>query len=110
MAVMRVACGTVAGVPENWAGDDAAGVSPHTQENFDRFYQVLTAQYEELYETCEEYAYAKSRMSAAALARKMTIGLDCGTANKDGLGIQRACKVLGIKHTYKAIREFLGAK
>ncbi len=31
----------------------------------------------------------------------MTRGLINGSASKDGEGITRTCKVLGIKHTYK---------
>ncbi len=34
-------------------------------------------------------------------------GLQDKTANHDGEGIRRACKAVGIKHTAKAIREYL---
>ena len=37
----------------------------------------------------------------------MTVGLAKGGANKDGEGIKRACKAVGIKHTYAAISAFL---
>jgi hypothetical protein len=41
------------------------------------------------------------------LAVRMTDSLKSGAANKDGNAIKRTCKVLGIKHTYKALKEFL---
>jgi hypothetical protein len=38
----------------------------------------------------------------------MTQFLKDGTgANKDGEGVKRTCKILGIKHTYKAIQTYL---
>ena len=37
----------------------------------------------------------------------MTKGLTNGSASKDGEGIKKTCERLKIKHTYKAIREFL---
>lgn len=40
------------------------------------------------------------------LAMRMTDGMLAGTANKDGDAVKAACKTLGIKHTYKAIKEF----
>ena len=39
----------------------------------------------------------------------MTLALAKGEANKDGEGIKRVCKRLGIKYTYKAIGEYLNA-
>ena len=50
---------------------------------------------------------AASRYTPQELAEKMTRGLINGSASKDGEGITRTCKVLGIKHTYKAIKAFL---
>lgn len=43
------------------------------------------------------------------LAVRMTDGLVTGAANKDSAPIKRACKALGIKHTYTAIREYVGS-
>lgn len=40
------------------------------------------------------------------LAMRMTDGMLAGTADKDGDAIKATCKALGIKHTYKAIKEF----
>ena len=85
-------------------------IEAHTQVNFDQFYETLKAQYVDLFANSPEYAYSASRITPEALARKMTIGLDCGTANKDGEAIKRTCKALGIAHTYKAIRTYLGEK
>jgi hypothetical protein len=37
----------------------------------------------------------------------MCAGLADGTADKSGEGVKRTCAVLGIKHTYKAIKAYL---
>lgn len=80
---------------------------PHTQINLDAFCARLEIEYAHLFANDPEYAYAASRTTPAALARKMTLGLDNGQANKDGDGIKRTCKHFGIPHTYKAIRDFM---
>jgi len=80
-----------------------------THINLEAFNAQLEKEYAELFKT-EEYAYSASRITASALARKMTLGLDNGTANKDGEGIKRTCKHFKIAHTYKGIREFLSAQ
>ena len=66
-------------------------------DNLNKFNTILAA----------EYVRAYAKFTPAELARKMTLGLDNGNANKDGQGIKNACKILGIPHTYKAIRAFL---
>lgn len=66
----------------------------------------LAGEYARLF-TTEEYAYVASRTTPMDLAVKMTNGLLNGTANKDGEGIKNTCKMLGIKHTYTAIRAYL---
>ena len=71
------------------------------------FVLVLTGKYRELFETDPDYAYSRARLSPEALAAKMTEGLRTGSANKDGKGIQRTCKALGIKYTYTAIKAYL---
>ena len=78
--------------------------------NADRFIEVLTAQYRDLFANDPEYAYSAQRTTPEALAGKMTVGLAKGSANKDGLGIKRTCKALGIKYTYTAIRAYLTAE
>jgi hypothetical protein len=81
----------------------------NTQENLDRFHAELAKQYTRLFET-PSYALAARLNTPEGLARKMALGLDNGTANKDGEGIKAACKALKIPHTYKAIRTFLNEK
>lgn len=81
-------------------------MKPATQKNLDAFAAQLEKEYIELFKT-EEYAYSASQITPSALAKKMTLGLDAGVANKDGDGIKRTCKHFQIPYTYKAIREFL---
>ena len=76
------------------------------QAQFDKFYATLAEQYRALFQT-PEYAIAAARYTPEDLARKMTCGLAAGTANKDGEGIIKTCKALGIPHTYKAIRAYI---
>ena len=76
------------------------------QTNKDTFSAILASNYTELFKT-PEYALAASRYSPEALAEKMTEGLLTGSANKDGDGIKKTCKQLGIKQTYIAIRNYL---
>jgi hypothetical protein len=83
---------------------------PHTQANLEAFNTQLEKEYERLFKEDPEYAYAASKTTPSALARKMTLGLDAGSANKEGEGIQRTCKALGVPHTYKGIRAFLSAR
>lgn len=77
-----------------------------TQLNLDAFCTELTKQYTELFKT-PEYEFAARRTTPEALARKMTLGLDNGQANKDGEGIKNTCKHFEIPYTYQAIRAFL---
>lgn len=77
------------------------------QSRLDLFYSELESQYQFLFFSDPEYAYAASKMMPCQLARKMTLGLDCGTASKDGKAIRKVCQKLGINHTYKAIRAYL---
>lgn len=80
-----------------------------TQINLEAFNARLELEYTELFKT-PEYAYSASKITPSALARKMTLGLNNGTANKDGEGIKRTCKYFRIAHTYKAIRAFFNEK
>ena len=84
--------------------------TPHTQINLDAFNVQLAKEYAELFKSDPTYVYAASKMTPEALARKMTLALDAGTGNKDGLGIVRTCRYFKIAHTYKAIRAFLNGK
>ena len=62
-------------------------MNPYTQINLDAFCEQLTIEYRELFAKDADYAYAASKTTPEALARKMTLSLDQGTANKDGAGI-----------------------
>jgi hypothetical protein len=76
--------------------------------NLERFVTVLTDQYSQLFEhEPTNYGMAKARYTPAELAEKMTMSLKNGTANKDGEGIKRTCKALGITYTYKALNAYL---
>jgi hypothetical protein len=69
----------------------------------------LQRAYTDLFANDPEYAYSAARCTPSELASKMTLGLARNKANKDGEGIKRVCKLLGIKYTYKAIDEYLNA-
>ncbi len=71
------------------------------------FENHLKNAYEDLFANNPEYSYAASRTTPVDLAHKMTESLITGQGNKDGDGIKRACRAVGIKHTYNAIKEYL---
>jgi len=77
--------------------------------NLDAFCGYLTAQYADLFKSDPDYASVSTRTTPADLARKMTLALSAGTANKDGKAIKAACAHFGLPHTYKAIRAFFDA-
>lgn len=80
---------------------------PHTQVGLDAFYRELTEQYRYLFVHAQDYRYSAQHTTPEALARKMTLGLASGSANKEGAGIKGTCHKLGIAYTYKAIRAYL---
>ena len=53
-----------------------------------------------------EYPWLGTR-AVGEVADKMVAAIRRGDFNKDGSAIKATCKELGIKHTYKAIAEFL---
>lgn len=81
--------------------------------------EKLTANYAKWYNTYlpvltnaiehnSDYEYTrKTCTDIPALAHKMTIGLVSGASSKDGSAVKTTCKLLGINHTYKAIKEFI---
>lgn len=73
----------------------------------EEFITTYAAELSISFATDPEYAYSAATISPQDLARKMYISLKAGTANKDGKAIQRTLKRLGIKNTYKAIKEAL---
>lgn len=52
-----------------------------------------------------EYAWPADHIPQ--IAERMADGLLNGRANKDGEAIRRTCRLLGIKHSYRAIRAFM---
>ena len=82
-------------------------VEVHGTTNVQTFVNTLARHYAELFVTDSEYAYSAARITPEALAAKMTAALVAGTANKDGAGIKRTCKELGISYTYGAIATYI---
>ena len=80
-----------------------------TQRNRAIFELHLTKAYEDLFASNPKYAPAAARHTPSELAYKVTLGLAQGGTDKEGEGIKRVCKLLGIKHTYKAIWTYLNA-
>ena len=79
----------------------------HAQTNLDAFYGRLVVELRRLFREDPEYSYAASQTTPDVLAMKMTLGLDNGSASKDGKAVSATCKHFGIPHSYKAIRQFL---
>lgn len=73
------------------------------------FRQHLEIAYTDLLENNPDYAYVATKTTPADLAEKMTENLANKTASLEGDGIKRVCKILGIKRTQKAIKEYLTA-
>lgn len=67
----------------------------------------LQRAYTDLFANNSEYSFVASRTTPSELAFKMTLLLAKRKASKDGEGVKRACKAVGIKHTYKAIVVYL---
>jgi len=86
------------------------------QARYDRFYTMLRGYYAGLFGSDADYARVSTRTTPDELARKMTASLASGTADKyvtdaaDGKAVKHTCAALGIKHTYKAIRQYLGVQ
>ena len=77
-----------------------------SEERYNKFKETLAKHYDVLYRTNDEYRSIMQKLTPRELADRMSANLLTGSANKDGEGIKRTCKELGIKHTYKAIREY----
>jgi len=77
------------------------------QEKQNQFSETYRAQ---LKACAEEGLYEWPKENADAIATKMLNGLftNPGGVNFDSPAFKRTCKALGIKHTRKAIVEFLG--
>lgn len=75
--------------------------------NTERFTLALTEAYRDLFVNDPEYATVAGELSPEQLADIVTRALAHGIASKDGAGIKRACREVGIKPTYQAIKAFL---
>jgi len=53
----------------------------------------------------EEYAWPIENLEA--VCERMVAAVERGSFNKDSRSFKLTCKALGIKHTYKAIVEFI---
>lgn len=53
----------------------------------------------------DEYAYPAD--TVPEVAGRMRAAIERGTFNHDGRGFRNTCRALGIKHTRRAIAEFL---
>jgi hypothetical protein len=52
------------------------------------------------------YAWPDSEFET--VFKRMVEAISRGSFNKDSIALKNTCKDLGIKHTYKAIKEFTG--
>lgn len=77
--------------------------------NKEIFQAELTKQYTILFAGDPEYRFSASTTTPEDLAKRMTEALAKGSGSKDGKGVKNTCKNLKIKHTYKAISEFLNS-
>jgi hypothetical protein len=74
--------------------------------NADRFFTEYRKQLENaLRDYPQEYAFPASELPN--VFERMRVAIENGSANKDSRAIKATCKMLGIKHTYTAIREYL---
>ncbi len=76
--------------------------------NKDRFISLLAAKYEVLFQS-EQYTQVAKNFTPLSLAKEMTLKLQNGTADNQGLGVKLTCKELGIKNTYTSIKTYLGS-
>lgn len=74
--------------------------------NFECFLEVYAEKLKEALKLHpEEYAWPESELPK--VLERMRAAIERGTFNKDGHAFKAACKELKIKHTYKAIKEFI---
>ncbi len=73
-----------------------------------QFRKALETAYADLFANNADYAYSASKTSPAELAKRMLNAAVTGSINIDGEGVRRACKACGIKHTLRAVLEFVG--
>lgn len=100
-----------AATPSPTAGEPAAtdAVTSGPQAHMDRFESILADRYRALFAAFpSQYMGAMQKHTPESLAALMTRGLAATPvdASKEGKGIEQTCKILGIKHTYKAIKAY----
>lgn len=69
--------------------------------------RLLKEAYATLFVADPQYAYAAAKNTPEQLAEKMLAAFVGGTGSIEGEGINRACKGLKIKRTYKSIEAFI---
>ena len=75
--------------------------------NLNRFLEVYR---EELVKSVSENPDAYALKDIDFLFARMRLAIEAGTFIKDSTTFKNTCKRLGIKHTYKAIKEFIGGE
>lgn len=74
--------------------------------NFDRFIDAYASHLRHcVTELPGQYTYGIDKVPA--VVGRVADAIRRRSYNKDGLAFKRTCKQLGIKHTYKAIAEFI---
>ena len=72
-----------------------------------RFWIILTNQLEYLFDNDTRYAIVREKNLPSDFAKKIIDGLLDYTADNRGQAVVNTCKALGIKPTYKAIKQFI---
>ena len=79
-----------------------------SEEKLNQFMAIYTpALKEAVIKYPEEYYWSVDKVPE--VAEKMRAAIMRGSYDKDGRAFPVACKALGIKHTYKAITEYLNS-
>lgn len=74
--------------------------------NLDKWMKEYESQLRKhFHERPEKYWYPENGLDL--VVQKMKTAFQAGNYNKDSVPIKLTCKALGIKHTYKAINEYL---
>lgn len=73
--------------------------------NMDRFKATYAKQLEQVRRDKPDY-YTWTWDQLPIVTARMLDAIEKGSFNKDSLAFKQTCKELGIKHTYKAIRDF----
>ena len=74
-------------------------------KNLEKFKQVYTEKLKEIRTKKPDY-YLWPIEDLPLVTKRMLTAIEQGNFNKDSLAFKHTCKELGIKHTYKAIKEF----